>query len=389
MAFDRLRVGVAAAGFVTFVNLYAPQALLPTLATEFGLRPADSGLSITATLVAVALVAPFVGAISDALGRRWLIVSAAFGMVAPALLLVWSPSFVMLLAGRFAQGLLLPFIFAVTVAYIADERPGPAGVRTTASYVVGTIVGGFSGRFITGWTAELLDWRMAFLVLAALTLMCAATVALMLPREQNFVPNRTWRGTLAGFGDHFRNPQVVVTCGIGFAVLFSIVATFTYANFLLAAPPFLLGPAALGSVFVVYLMGAVAAPISARLTIAIGRTRTLLLAGAIGAAGLVLTLAPALPLILAGLGVVAAGIFCEQALTIGHVAVSARRARSSAVGLYVTCYYVGGALGGIAPAWVWAHAGWPGCVALVLGVQAVALTTAARVWPASPPVTDG
>ena len=382
---DRRRAGVAAAGVCTFLNLYPTQALLPTLAHDFGISLAHTGLTVTASLIAVALVAPFVGSVSDAFGRRRLILGAAFLLVIPTLLAAAAPSFALLVACRFVQGLLLPFIFAVTVAYIADECPGPEAVAATGTYAVGTIFGGFGGRFVAGWTADVLGWRAAFLALAVLTLAGAAVIALCLPPEQRFRPVRGWRGSVAGFADHFHNTQVMATCAVGFAVLFSIVATFTYANFLLSAPPYGLGPAQLGTVFVVYLFGAAATPIAGRLTLRFGRTRTVWLGMALTAAGLMLTLAHALPLIILGMALVAIGIFTEQVLSIGYVALAARQARSSAVGLYVTCYYVGGSLGGVLPAWVWAHLGWPGCVALVLLVQATALAITWFAWPTTHP----
>ena len=379
------QAGVAAAGFCTFINLYSTQAILPTLAREFGATLTHTGLTVTATLVAVALVAPFVGGVSDALGRRRLIVGASLALVAPTLLGAFAPNLDALVLCRFVQGLLLPFIFAVTVAYIADECPGPEAVRVTGTYAIGTIAGGFAGRFVAGWATEYGGWRSAFLVLGAMTLLCAGVVAACLPREERFRPVRGWRGTLAGFADHFGNPQVMATCAVGFAVLFSMVATFTYANFLLAAPPFGLGPAGLGSVFGVYLMGVVATPVATRLALRFGRRRTALLAASVGMAGLLLTLLPSLPGILAGLALTAAGVFTEQVLSLGYVAAAARSSRSTAVGLYVTSYYVGGSLGALLPAGIWAHAGWPGCVALVLGVQVAATLVTQLVWPRHPP----
>jgi len=375
-----VRIGVVAAGLCTFINLYPTQALLPTLAERFGASLPHTGLTVTAPLVAVALVAPFVGGISDALGRRRLIVGASILLVLPTLLAAWAPSLDWLILCRFLQGLLLPFIFAVTVAYIAEECPGPEAVRVTGAYAIGTIVGGFSGRFVAGWAAELADWRAAFVILALLTGLCAAVVAWTLPPEQRFRPVRGWAGQLAGFKDQFDNPQVMATCAVGFAVLFSMVASFTYANFYLGAAPFSLGPAQLGSVFVIYLLGVVATPVATRLALRFGRRRTVLLAAA-AAGGLLLTLAPWLPAILVGLAFVAAGIFTEQVLSLGYVAAAARRSRSTAVGLYVTCYYVGGSLGGILPASIWRHLGWPGCVALVLAVQVAATLVTQVVWP--------
>jgi len=382
----RIHVGVLAAGLCTFINLYPTQALLPTLAQEFGASLPHTGLTVTATLIAVALVAPFVGGISDALGRRRLILGAGLALVVPTLLAAWAPGLDWLILCRFLQGLLLPFIFAVTVAYIAEECPGPEAVRVTGIYAVGTIVGGFGGRFIAGWATEFAGWRTAFVILAMLTMLCAGVIALTLPPEQRFRPVRGWRGQLAGFADQFGNPQVMATCGVGFAVLFSMVATFTYANFYLGAPPFGLGPAQLGSVFVIYLLGVVATPVATRLALRFGRRRTVLLAALAGSGGLLLTLVPWLPGILIGLAFTAAGIFTEQVLSLGYVAAAARRSRSTAVGLYVTCYYVGGSLGGILPASIWHHLGWPGCVALVLAVQAAAILVTQTVWPRHAPL---
>ncbi len=382
----RIHVGVLAAGLCTFINLYPTQALLPTLAQEFGASLPHTGLTVTATLIAVALVAPFVGGISDALGRRRLILGAGLALVVPTLLAAWAPGLDWLILCRFLQGLLLPFIFAVTVAYIAEECPGPEAVRVTGVYAVGTIVGGFGGRFIAGWATEFAGWRTAFVILAMLTMLCAGVIALTLPPEQRFRPVRGWRGQLAGFADQFGNPQVMATCGVGFAVLFSMVATFTYANFYLGAPPFGLGPAQLGSVFVIYLLGVVATPVATRLALRFGRRRTVLLAALAGSGGLLLTLVPWLPGILIGLAFTAAGIFTEQVLSLGYVAASARRSRSTAVGLYVTCYYVGGSLGGILPASIWHHLGWPGCVALVLAVQVAAMLVTQTVWPRHAPL---
>ena len=383
---DRRRLAVAAAGLCTFINLYSTQPLLPTLAEAFGASLSRTGLTVTAPLMAVALVAPFVGGISDAAGRRRLIVGASLLLAIPGVLAAAAPSLEALVLLRFLQGLLLPFIFAVTVAYIAEECPGAEAVRATGMYATGTILGGFLGRFIAGTVAAHSGWRMAFLVLAAATLAAALLIATLLPAEQRFRPVRGWRGSVAGFAAQFGNRQVMATCCVGFAVLFSMVAVFTYASFLLSAPPFGLGPGELAMVFVVFLLGAVSTPLSSRMVLAFGRRRTVALAGTAGCVGLLLTLAPALPVIAAGLGLFAIGIFTEQNLSIGYVALAAERSRSTAVGIYVTSYYVGGSLGGVAPAWIWSHLGWPGCVALAILVQAAAITVTWLVWPRKMPL---
>jgi predicted MFS family arabinose efflux permease len=372
-----LPVAVATAGTCTFLNLYTPQAILPALASEFAVPLRSIGLTITASLLAIALVAPFAGAVSDVLGRKRLIVGAAFGVTVPTLLVAFSNSLDTLLLWRFLQGLLLPFIFAVTVAYIGEECEGPEAIRAAGTYASGSIIGGFAGRFVTGIAADLGGWRFGFMVIAAVTALGAAVVAITLPTEKKFRPMRGGIGTtLRDWREHARNQKLWGTCAVGFCMLFSVVATFTFINFRLSAPPFNLSSGELGTVFTVYLVGAVTTPLATRLAVRIGRSRTAALSVAVAVAGELLTLLPSLGAVIAGLVLASAGLFVAQALALGFIGVAVRRARSTAVGMYVTTYYIGGALGGVAPGWLWLRFGWPGCVALVC-VAILALGTAA------------
>jgi predicted MFS family arabinose efflux permease len=373
----RRAVGVAVAGFATFINLYTPQAILPAIAGSFGAGAARTGMVVTAALLAVAFVAPFVGTISDALGRKRLIAGACFLLTLPALAIALSPSLGAMIALRFVQGLLFPFIFTVAVAYVGDECPGAEGVRAAASYTVGTILGGFLGRFLAGIVAELAGWRAGFVAVGAMTFACAVIIAVLLPHERNFRPVAagwaTWRR-------HLANPTLLATCGIGASMLFCMIAAFTYANFLLAAPPFNLSSAALGGVFAVYLLGLVTTTLAARLTLAIGRRRTLFAAVALASAGIALTLLPHLPSVIGGLALLAGGMFVVQSLSLGFIAARVREAKSSAVGLYVTCFYIGGALGGAVPAALWHAWGWPGVALLMALATAAVAVLAALAW---------
>ena len=387
MRWDRRRTAVAAAGIVSFLNLYAPQSLLPTFAQVFQTDAAHASLTLTATLLAVACVAPFVGGLSDRFGRRRLIVTASLLLAVPGLAAAMAPTFDVIIAARFVQGLMLPFVFAITVAYVADELEPAEAARVTSVYAVSGIVGGFLGRFVSGWATELLGWRLAFGLLALMTLGAALTIARCLPAEQKFRPTLGWRGSLEGFRDQFVNPQVMATCAVGFSVLFSMVGAFTFVTLYLAGPLYRMGPAALGNVFIIYLAGVIATPLATRLALRIGRRWTHMIAAALGSAGLLMSLLPGLGFILAGLSMAVAGFFAEQVLSLGHIGASARRARSTAVGLYVTSYYAGGALGSVVPAGLWRAFGWPGPVLLIVAVQGMAVLITSRVWsqmPAAP-----
>src|SRR5215475_14258490 len=143
MSVDSRKTAIAAAGFCAFINLYSPQALLPALAREFGTGAAEISAIMTASALAIALAAPFAGAVADVLGRKRVITVAMLAVALPMAGAALAHDVPALIVWRFLQGLLLPPIFAVTVAYIGDEWP-PAEVAGIAGvYIAGSSIGGF------------------------------------------------------------------------------------------------------------------------------------------------------------------------------------------------------------------------------------------------------
>ncbi|MBU6425148.1 MAG: MFS transporter, partial [Rhodospirillales bacterium] len=172
------------AGFATFVNMWCTQAILPVLAKSLHVSPALTGYTVTAPLVATAAMAPLIGMVSDRFGRRVFIRGAALLLVIPTVLAAFSTSLGMLIACRFAQGLLLPFIFTIVIAYISDEMSPANAMKMVGIYTSGTISGGFSGRLIVGFVTALFNWRAGFLAIGLITLAAALTIAFLLPKEK-------------------------------------------------------------------------------------------------------------------------------------------------------------------------------------------------------------
>ena len=237
MAFDIRTLAVPTAGFATFLNLYSPQALLPRLSHEFNVSAGEISALITAATAAIALTAPFTGALADVLGRKRLITASIFAIVVPTLLMSFASSVPQLVVLRFVQGMLVPPIFTVTVAYIGDEWPPGEVTRVAGLYTAGSSCGGFCGRLVPGFVTDLLDWRAAFAANALLTLAVAIAVAVMLPRERHFVRSEGLLASSRQMLAHLRNPRLLAIYAVGFGVLFNFTSVFTYVNFHLAAPP--------------------------------------------------------------------------------------------------------------------------------------------------------
>lgn len=381
-------LAIAMAGCCSFLGLYATQPILPLLEALFRVSKAEAGLTVSVATGGVALLAPLSGALADRLGRRPLIVLSAFALALPTVLAATASTFRELLVWRFLQGALVPGSYAVAIAYITEEAGGSGVGSVMAALVTGSVIGGFLGRMVAGVVADHAGWRAAFVVLGATTAAGGAAIWRWLPPSRHFTPRRKRPPALRGQGSRWRallERPLVATYAIGFNVLFSLVATFTYIPFRLGAPPFGLGPAALSGIFVVYLVGAVITPVAGRWVDRVGGRAVLTVALLAGAAGMALTLAPSLPLVIVGLVLCCTAAFIGQVTAASELRLAAAASiRSLASGVYLTCYYVGGTVGGVLPGFVWTRGGWPACVALVMAAQALTVAMALRFWVRRP-----
>lgn len=371
---------VGLVGVIAFLSLYATQPLLPLFQKAFQASKLEVSLTVSVATLAVALVAPWVGAMADVLGRKRVIVPGIYLLGLTGLLTATSPGLKTLLWWRFLQGFFTPAVFAVTVAYINEEWPGERAGFATSVYVTGTVVGGFLGRFLTSQIAEIWGWRWAFAVLGALTLALAPAVSAGLPLAKKFRRQGGFLDSLRSIPRHLANPALLAVYAVGFCVLFTLVGTFTYVTFHLAAAPYFLGTSLLGSIFFVYLIGAVITPLFGRWASHLPPRWAIAGSLLVSALGVGLTLAPPLGLVIAGVALCASGVFAAQVVAnsrIGRVAVGNQ---ASAVGLYVSFYYFGGFVGSVAPGLLWDRGGWPACVAMISSVVAAAALFAVFTW---------
>jgi predicted MFS family arabinose efflux permease len=372
----------ALAGFCSFLGFNATMPLLPLLQQVFGVGKAEAALTVSAPPIAVALTSPFVGWITQRLGHRRTIVTALLILPVPALLAATAQSMHALIVWRFLQGLVVPGIYAVTMAYLSAEWP-PGGLgQAMSALITGNVVGGFAGRFLSGIAADHLGgWRASFVLVGVLTAIAAVTATRLLPRDRVPRAARAADAARPRPRDVLGEPRLLATFAVGFMVLFSFTATFTYVTFHLSAPPFRLGTSALSYLFTVYLVGAVVTPLAGRWIDRVGSRHAISVALGVAVLGGALTLLPSLAAVVVGLTALSTAVFVSQAASTTFLRTAAPpRARSLASGLYVSLYYVGGAMGGVVPAFAWRIGGWTGCVAFIGAVQVATILVARRAW---------
>lgn len=367
-----VRLAVFIIGMFAFLQVYSVQAILPVLITDLLASEVQAGLAVGMTVMAIALVSPFIGMLSDSFGRKPFVVGAMICLVLPTALMAISSSIGEMSLWRFFQGLCIPAMTVVIIAYISEEYP-TSTARLMTLYVAGTVLGGFLGRFVLGHLDEWLGWRMAFFVMAAMTMMGALIVLYALPSSQRFIKSGNFYQALTLLNTHRKNPQLIGACLLGACVLFSLVGCFTFINLHLNHAPYYLSSAELANIFAVYLIGVVITPLSARLMTALGLKYTMLIAIAASMMGLLITLSAPLWAIIVGLTIMSSGVFITQAATISHVSSTISEGRSLASGLYYMGYYAGGSIGAWLCGIAFRMGAWTAVVTLVFVVQILAL----------------
>lgn len=376
---------VCLCGVFAFLNLYSTQPLLPMFAHLFHASEAMVGLTVSASTLGVALAAPFFGALTERLSRRKVILFSVVALAVPTMLAATSPGLHALIFWRFVQGLALPGVFATIITYVGEEWRRDSIALVMSLYVSSTAMGGFLGRYLSGVAADAFGWRWSFVALGTLTLAGALMIARWLPpgsKRTHAAGDQPHAGWVRVTASHFRNTRLLATFTVGFGMLFTLVSTFTYVTFYLSAAPFHLSTVGLSNLFAIYLVGLAVTPMGGYLITRIGMRRGILLAIACSMAGAAITLSHSLWIVIVpGLGLVCTGVFIAQSTAASYLRMAAPAGgRVSAAGLYLSCYYIGGTVGGVLPGWVWRWGRWPACVGLTEGVLAALIVVALAGW---------
>ncbi|WP_298817000.1 MFS transporter [Chloroflexus sp.] len=362
------------AGVIVFSTMYLTQPILPQLSLEYGIAPVTAGLSVSVVVVMIALGSLVAGPLSDRLGRWPVMVGSVLLLSIPTMLCALAPSFIVLLVGRGLQGLCIPGLTAVAVAYLGDRLPAGELGRAVGGWIAANVAGGLSGRVVGGLISDSFGWRASFIVFAGLALASGMSLVFMLPRDRQ-TPATTagWRQAYRAMFTHLADPYLRYAYLIGGTLFFGFLGVFTYLPYYLTSPPFQLPPAIVALAYISYLAGVIVSPWAGALSARYSSTRLIAVGLLIAMAGIGLTLVASLPAIALGLWTLCTGMFVAQGIAPALVNRLAIEAKGAASALYLVAYYLGGTLGGVVPGLGWQIAGWPGVTAICLSALALAL----------------
>ena len=351
---------IALIAFLTLIDLFGSQALLPTLVQTYGVSAAAMGFAVNASTIGMALASLGVAIFARRIDRKRGIWMCLALLSIPTMLLAQQPDLTTFTLLRVAQGVFMSAAFTLTLTYLSEECSLTAVGGAMAAYITGNVASNLFGRLLASGLADNLGLAESFYGFAILNLAGALAAYLYIgARDGQKAGHVADAGSVVeAWKDHLSNARLVAMVGIGFILLFVFVATFTYANFILSGAPFALPQMYIGFVYFVFVPAILTTPLAAASVKHFGARASF--HGAIVACvtGLALLLTPILWLFLGGMALVGAGLFFAQSVATGYVGRTATHDHAAANGLYLASYYLGGISGAFVIGQVFEAQGW-------------------------------
>jgi MFS transporter, YNFM family, putative membrane transport protein len=370
-------------GFLTFAILYATQPLLPLFSEEFHVSAPVASLSISLSTFVMAIAMLVVATLSDAIGKKKIMVLSMFCTSIVSILSALSPNFFTLLFLRAMLGVFIAGIPSIAMAYVAEEF-NPAGIgKIMGLYISGTSIGGLAGRIITGALTDLFSWRIALIVIGILSIILSIAFLMTIPSSRNsFKKKLDWKHAWTAYNVHFSNKKLIFLILFPFLTMGSFITLFNYIGFLLVAPPYNLSQTLVGFIFVVNLFGTFSSIYLGKKADEFGASRILKISIMIMFIGAVCTLFPSLIGRIIGISIFTFGFFGCHSVGSTWVGETARMNKAQASSLYLLFYYLGSSILGSFGGYFWEKFHWPGVImfiSVLLMIGLVLVTIAGKM----------
>lgn len=381
---------IALISFLTLIDLFGSQALLPQLVEAYDADPTAMGFAVNASTIGMAISGLVVAYFSHRINRKRGIWISLVLLSIPTAGLAIAPDVETFMVLRILQGMCMSAAFTLTLTFLSERCSITAASGAMAAYITGNVASNLFGRLIAVGFADGVGLAESFLAFAALNLLGAFLAGLFIgwssPVEPALGGERP--KPLRAMMEHARHGGLRHAFMIGFLLLFIFVGGFTYVNFELVSPRLGLPAAYLGLVYFIFLPSIFTTPVAGKVAGRFGARNTFWAAGFVTLIGIGMTLTNELVVVLVGLSLLGAGTFFAQAAATGYVGRTAKHNHAAANGLYLTSYYVGGLVGAIVLGFVYQAQGWIG-LAMALGVALIiAMLLALRLKETPPPMLN-
>ena len=338
--------------------LYLVQPLLQQLESDFNL--AAAGLVVTATQAGYATGLFLIVPMADRAGSTKLVSVLTIANMVAGICCALAPNYVALCFASFLLG--QSSVSAQIIIPVATGHVPPAArAEFLGCLISGMSVGPLFSRLLSGWVGTTLDWRNVFLLTVLSNTIVFGCVTLAMPR-QSVISRLAWVGLLSSLAHLFRASARLRRASASAGAMFgALSAVWAALGTLLSQPPFSFSPASIGALGLVGITSIMSAPVSGKLVGRYGPAGVL--KAAVGLACLAFVL---LFVDQSLLGILISLCIIDLANRVSLVANQSRiqeideEARARINTIFMTSYFVGGALGAAAATFVVSLGGWRG-----------------------------
>ncbi len=358
----------------TAANLYYNQPLLAAIAKSLNASAQDTGLIPTLGQIGYALGNFLIVPLGDLLERRRLIVTMLIGTSLALATAAVSPTISWLVIASFIIGI-TTIVPQIAVPFAAVLAPPSVRGKVVGTVMSGLLIGILLSRTVSGFVGVELGWRAIYWIASGVMLVLAIAVLKILPKSQPAVI-LNYQQLIRSMLKLLREP-VLQEASIAGAMAFGAFSVFwSTLIFLLEQPPYQYGSEVAGLFGLIGVVGAAAAPLAGKL--ADRRNPRLAIA-----LGLITTTVSFLVFWLFGYhlwGLIVGVILLDlgvQVTTVSNQALlyklpEEKHSRLNA--LFITFYFVGGAVGSFLGAYGWKVWQWSGVCTVGLLLSLIAFS---------------
>jgi DHA1 family inner membrane transport protein len=224
----RIRPGLvhfalAVGGFAIGTTEFATMSLLRYFARDLHIDEPTAGHVISSYALGVVVGAPTIAVLSARVTRRTLLMGLMGVFALGNLLSALSPTYAWMLVFRFLSGLPHGAYFGIATLLAASLVPTEKRTQAVGRVLLGLTVATVVGVPLANWMGRLYGWRLTFIVVAALALLCAMLIAWYAPRDRIVAGASPLRELGA-----LKRSQVWLTLATGAIGFGGIFAVYTY-----------------------------------------------------------------------------------------------------------------------------------------------------------------
>jgi YNFM family putative membrane transporter len=355
---------------VTICSLYAAQPIQPVFQSEFQLNNLQAILFTTLIMAPLGVAPLFYGYILESFSAKVMVRWALFGLGLLELVFALTDSYLLLLAIRAIQGIMIPAILTSLISYVSYTSPRERVQHAIATYIAATIVGGFLGRFLSAFFTDFFTWRFFFFLLGFLLLLSSY----LLRKMERDVKAEYARPKISEIVLLLRKRAFFWLYSAIFCLFFVFSALMNFLPFQLKQMNPASGEAGIGLLYLGYAMGISVCFNSRAIIRFFNNEPDAIRAGvSIFALGLLVFMFEYYIVMFVGMFVFCTGLFMAHSLLSGFVNKLAEEHKAIANGLYMSSYYTGGTFGSVVPGVVYEYFGWQMFLLSLLLVLGVAM----------------